>query len=276
MRQSGSSGARRTVLPCVIAFIALASLLSPASHAADRQPLLPFAFAHNDYLHERPLFDALELGFCAVEADIFLTNNVLLVGHDWRDLRPQRTLQKLYLDPLARRVRANGGKVHRGGPECLLLIDIKTEAEPTYEALKPILAEYRAMLTSFRGRQIQTNAIRIVLSGERPIATVSNEVDRLAAIDGRIDDLGGASPVFVTPLVSDNWTKLFKWRGVGEMPDPEKALLREFVAKAHQQGRQLRLWAAPDLPSAWKLQKEMGVDFVNTDRLKQLADFFNQ
>jgi len=258
------------LLPAIL-FITSISL---AAKAAEPRPLLPFAFAHNDYLHDRPLLDALDLGFCAVEADIFVTNNVLLVGHDWRDLRPDRTLQKLYLDPLAARVRENGGKVQRGGPEFLLLIDIKTEAEPTYRVLKPVLERYRSMLTGFKAGEIHTNAIRVVLSGERPIAMVSNEVDRLAAIDGRIEDLDGHAPPSLIPLVSDNWTRLFKWRGSGEMADDEKARLRDFVARAHNQGRQLRLWATPDLPAAWKLQKEFGVDLVNTDHLSQLAVFF--
>ena len=33
---------------------------------------LPNAHAHNDYEHKRPLFDALDHGFCSVEADVFL------------------------------------------------------------------------------------------------------------------------------------------------------------------------------------------------------------
>jgi len=41
-----------------------------ALRAADQSvPLIP-AHAHNDYLHARPLLDALDHGFCSVEADI--------------------------------------------------------------------------------------------------------------------------------------------------------------------------------------------------------------
>src|SRR5262249_11249891 len=62
--------------------------------------------AHNDYEHPRPLFDALDHGFRSVEADIFLVDGKLLVGHAQADLKPERTLEKLYLDPL--RDRAAG------------------------------------------------------------------------------------------------------------------------------------------------------------------------
>ena len=48
------------------------------------------AHAHNDYLHERPLFEALDLGFNSVEADIFLVDGQLLVGHSRDQLKPER------------------------------------------------------------------------------------------------------------------------------------------------------------------------------------------
>src|SRR4030095_12119754 len=44
-------------------------------------PLLR-AHAHNDYEHTRPLLDALEQGFCSVEADIYLIDGELRVAHD--------------------------------------------------------------------------------------------------------------------------------------------------------------------------------------------------
>src|ERR1051326_8803322 len=81
--------------------------------------------AHNDYEHKRPLFDALEHGFCSVEADIYLVDGQLLVAHNRYQVKTNRTLQSLYLDPLRERIRKNGGRVYAGGPECTLLIDLK-------------------------------------------------------------------------------------------------------------------------------------------------------
>src|SRR3954466_15622599 len=97
-----------------------------ASDAATIKPL-PQAHAHNDYEHARPLLDALDHGFCSVEADIWLMPEGLLIGHDRKDLRPNRTLQALYLNPLRERIRANGGRVYRGGPIFYLLIDVKPD-----------------------------------------------------------------------------------------------------------------------------------------------------
>src|SRR5436190_19031129 len=75
------------------------------------------AHAHNDYAHARPLFDSLDQAFCSVEADVFLVKNgQLLVGHTAVDLKPERTLEKLYLAPLRERTRQNGGRVYKKGP----------------------------------------------------------------------------------------------------------------------------------------------------------------
>src|SRR5438552_3449936 len=54
------------------------------------------AHAHNDYLHRRPLLDALDCGFCSVEADVHLVDGQLLVAHKLNEVRPELTLQSLY------------------------------------------------------------------------------------------------------------------------------------------------------------------------------------
>src|SRR5438552_1521932 len=76
--------------------------------AAEPKPLI-HTHAHNDYLHKRPLLDALENGFCSVEADIHLVGGKLLVAHERQATSPERTLEALYLDPLRERVKRNGG-----------------------------------------------------------------------------------------------------------------------------------------------------------------------
>src|SRR5438874_6893253 len=144
---------------------------------------LPQAHAHNDYEHKRPLFDALDNGFCSVEADIFLVDGQLLVGHNRKDLKPERTLEKLYLDPLRERIKANGGKVYPGGPTVFLLIDVKTEAKPTYAALAKVLAKYADILSVARGQQFEAKAVTVVVSGNCDRAAITAQEVRYAAID---------------------------------------------------------------------------------------------
>ncbi|HEY2952358.1 MAG TPA: phosphatidylinositol-specific phospholipase C/glycerophosphodiester phosphodiesterase family protein [Verrucomicrobiae bacterium] len=243
-----------------------------AAEAADPKPLV-HAHAHNDYEHAHPLFDALENGFCSVEADIWLTNGLLLVAHDLKSVQTNRTLQALYLDPLRERVKRYGGRVFANGPEFTLLIDVKSDAEKTYAALREALKPYAGMLTEFRTDATQTNAVTVILSGNRPQTTLAAESPRLAGIDGRLPDLEGGPSKHLIPLVSDNWRNHFQWRGVGAMPDEERIRLEEFVAKAHQQGRRLRLWAAPDNMTGWAELRRAGVDLINTDDLSGLRQF---
>ncbi|MEX2112733.1 MAG: hypothetical protein WD845_06075 [Pirellulales bacterium] len=116
------------------ASLAALILSADAATVAAVEPLAQ-AHAHNDYEHERPLLDALDHGFSSVEADIYLVDGALLVAHNRSDVKPERTLQKLYLDPLRQRVKSNGGSVHPGGKPFYLLIDIKSDGETTYAAL---------------------------------------------------------------------------------------------------------------------------------------------
>ncbi len=57
-------------------------------------------------------------------------------GHTPLSLKPERTLEKLYLAPLRERIKAQGGAVYRNGPPFYLMIDIKTDAKETALALE--------------------------------------------------------------------------------------------------------------------------------------------
>lgn len=255
----------------------LAILLWTASiqvQPAEPPPVpLPHAHAHNDYEHKRPLLDALDHGFCGVEADIYLVDGQLLVAHDRDKVSPARTLQKLYLDPLRDRVQRNGGRVYREGPVVTLLIDIKSDAASTYAALRAVLKQYADILCTFSDGTMETKAVRVIISGNRPRQMMETESVRYAAYDGRLADLDGKASKEFIPLVSDNWNQAFKWRGVDPFPAGEKQKLRELVATAHAQGRKVRFWAAPDRKAVWQELLEAGVDLINTDDLPGLREF---
>ncbi|EAQ79860.1 putative secreted protein [Blastopirellula marina DSM 3645] len=242
---------------------------------ADDKPASPLsqAHAHNDYLHDRPLYDALDHGFNSVEADVFLVGDKLLVGHTLGETTPDRTLAALYLDPLRQRVRSGGGQVQPGGGPFRLFIDIKSSAEPTYAALTTLLASYSDMLSQVQDDKFQTCAINVVISGNRPQATMAAEKKRFAGIDGRLSDLNSDVASHLIPVISDNWKSHFQWRGAGEIPAEEKQKLRQWVRQAHADGRQIRFWGTPDTPPMWRVLQDSGVDMINTDDLPGLEKF---
>ncbi len=236
------------------------------------------AHAHNDYRHDRPLHDALAHGFTGVEADVFLVDGDLYVAHDRREITSERTLRRLYLDPLRERVGQNAGCVYPDGPQVTLLIDIKSEAVSTYKALDRILTEYRDIFTSFGPSGRANKAVLAVISGNRPYETMASQKNRYAGYDGRLTDLQSEAPADLMPLISDNWTNHFTWRGVGEMPGAERRKLREIVQTAHEKGRRIRFWATPDKPSParetlWRELASAGVDMLNSDDLEGLQQF---
>jgi glycerophosphoryl diester phosphodiesterase len=240
--------------------------------AADPRPLLR-AHAHNDYEHARPLFDALDRGFCHIEADIYLIDGQLLVSHDRKDVKAERTLARLYLEPLQRRMREHGGRVFRDGPSVVLLVDVKSEASPTYAALHRELTRFADMLTSFQAGGSKSGAVTVIVSGNRAPKDLLAQPVRYAAIDGRKDDLELNTPASLVPLVSENWKKIFTWDWQGEMPANERAALQQWVQRAHAQGRKVRFWNTPDRADAWRILLDAGVDIIGTDDLDGLQRF---
>lgn len=256
--------------------IAIALLFSP-SILFGQTSVAPLAqaHAHNDYYHARPLLDALEQGFCSVEADVFLVGEELLVGHSRLELRPDRTLESLYLDPLQERVESHGGRVFADGPAFTLLVDFKSEGVATYMALRKKLAGYRDMLSSVQNGKFRPGAIQVVISGNRPFKEIADAKVRYAGIDGRLTDLDSESPAHLMPLISDRWTSHFRWRGDGEFPKDEREKLVKIVKKAHAAGRRVRFWATPENPALWRELQSAGVDHINTDQLQKLREFLS-
>ena len=235
-------------------------------------PLL-HTHAHNDYEHPRPLLDALDHGFCSVEADIYLVDGRLLVAHNRDQVKPERTLQTLYLDPLRERVKLNSGRVYTNGPEFTLLIDIKSDWKTIYPVLRAVLANYTDMLTTFRDDVKQTNAVTIVISGNRAKDMFAGEATRYAGYDGLLTDLEATIPATLVPWISADWKMNFSWRGDGAMPEAEQKKLGEIVARAHAQGRRVRFWGAPDKENFWRAMRAADVDLINTDDLAGVEKF---
>lgn len=247
----------------------------PAPRPAAGAPVVRL-HGHNDYLQPRPLQTALELSLGSVEADVFLVDGELRVGHERWQLRPGRTLASLYLEPLVAFARAHGGRVRSDGEPFVLLVDIKADAASVWPVLHAELARIASepgLLTRFAGDRCEVGAVTVLLSGARPFAEVAAAGERWCALDGRPSDLERVplpSPTLV-PWISEAWTKVSTWRGYGELEVEERERIRALAAVVHAAGRELRFWGAPDRPEAWALLRELGVDRLGTDRPKAAA-----
>jgi len=273
----------RLLLAASLGSLALVSGTTTVPATADNAPTtaapLARTHAHNDYEHARPLFDALDHGFTSVEADVWLVNGQLLVAHDLADVRPGRTLDSLYLNPLEQRMREQHGTIYPDWKgKFQLLIDVKSAAGPTYAAVHEALQQHRTLMTTYKDGDVKQGAVDAVISGNRDLPAMKAQKTRYAGYDGRLTDLGSGLPASLMPLVSDNWTNNFTWQGVGPMPTAERDKLHAVVRQAHAHGYRVRFWATPDAATpareaVWRELLAADVDMINTDDLPGLQAF---
>lgn len=277
MRISATLG----VLPVLALLLAGGAPVAPAASAAPdgRATVQPLerAHAHNDYEHDRPLLDALDHGFTSAEADVWLVNGELYIGHDAPDL--SRTLRNTYLQPLARRVRANGGAAYPHWDESFrLLIDVKSEGTAAWPVIERELARFPQLMTTYRDGRVHQRPVTAVISGNRDLPAMQAATVRRSFYDGRLGDLASGLRSDLVAMISDNWTRHFTWTGVGPMPAAEREKLHMIVSTAHASGYDVRFWATPDLPlpnreAIWRELVAADVDALNTDHLADLQEF---
>jgi hypothetical protein len=262
---------------CLV-FFALVFLAPHGVKAADTLSAPHPAHAHNDYMHVRPLLDALDHGFRSIEADVFARGDSLYVAHHPRDIRPGRTLRKLYMEPLVRYMSGDEPVLYDSACPLILLVDIKDDGLTTYQLLDHILQDFEELLCMYGPEGYKGGRVMVVVSGNCPIEYMQQQRVRRAFVDGRVEDLDQVHPPHLMPLISDRWSKYFSWKGKGTMPEQERLQLRELVNAAHAKGRMVRFWATPDRPGAereavWTALLEAGVDLINTDDLEGLRTF---
>ncbi|AYL97919.1 phosphatidylinositol-specific phospholipase C/glycerophosphodiester phosphodiesterase family protein [Mucilaginibacter celer] len=241
---------------------------------AQRSPL-PKAFAHNDYWHNRPLYDALDHGFLNVEADIYLRDDELLVAHILPSFQKRRTLEQLYLKPLLDYYKGNNKEIKYPLSPLTLMIDIKSDADKTYAKLTEVLKDYKSILSGYDNGVVTTGKVTIVLTGNKPYQMIKEQTQRFAFIDEdlmqvRTDTASNA----VYQTASCKYSRLLNWTGKGPMPENQKQLLLAYVAVAHHYKKRVRLWASPENKEVWRALLDCDVDLINTDKLAELRDFF--
>ena len=230
--------------------------------------------AHNDYEHTRPLLDALDQKFESVEADLWLDGTDLGVSHDGAPFKG--SLKALYLDPIAERVAANAGSVYGDGQPFFLWLDLKQGSAALQDVLATQLEGY-PFLTRFDDSGVaQLGAVTVVLTGDdagkkalvnrpapRPFVRDSND---FAASDPQADGKWGYYAV--------NYYSYMQWDGVGNIPATQRRQLENLVNGAHAAGRRIRIFASPDTTDFWREARLAHCDFVNTDKLAELAAAF--
>lgn len=226
------------------------------------------AHSHNDYQQAFPFYAAYNLGYGSIEVDVYLnvSDNELLVARNAADAAQHRTLEELYLKPLAENIQNNGGYVYADtSRELILMLDVKTEAVPAINKLIDILIKYPAIT--------RCPSLTLMITGSKPPSSTYNAYPSYLWFDGLLSNKYNKEVLSRIAVMADNLINYTKWKGKDELPANELELLKKIVDKGHSLGKRVRLWNAPDNMEGWSRLMELGVDYLNTDSIKALAEF---
>jgi alkaline phosphatase len=223
------------------------------------QEKAPFSLhSHNDYLQPVPFWDAFSAGCASIEVDVILQEGELMVAHEKRSIKPQRTLESLYLKPIQQAVAL--GLIQEVNFH--LLIDLKTEGYATLEVLVKQVTPYAPLLY---GPENPTG-LKLIISGNRPKPADYKKYPDWLLFDYQSGELTADLPWEKIGMVSLPFSKFSVWNGKGRMVEAQRQKLSAFIDLVHSYDRPVRFWASPDGKSAWKAFHELGIDYINTDR----------
>ena len=227
------------------------------------------AHSHNDYENTPPFWLAYNNHFGSIEADIWAVKDELFVSHNEKDIISSRTLDSLYIQPIVRIFRQNGGRAWKDNPGTFqLLIDLKTPVEPTLSLLIQKLILYPEVFNP----RINKNAVRIVITGNRPDPGKFVNYPAFVFFDGNVALEYDNDQLKRIALYSENFRNYSAWNGEGEIIEKEKVRLDGIIDSVHSMKKKIRFWNAPDGANSWNTFMKMKIDFINTDHIRELAD----
>jgi len=249
-----------------------------------------------------PFYSALSYGGVSTEADVWLINGTLFVGHEISALTDARTLDSLYIEPIldtlhrqnpvtkfAPSPTKNGVFDTSSGQTLYFFIDLKTSGSETWpavlSALSPLLTA--GYLTTYDGASVTKGAVTVIGTGNTPLSLIQSEkptpkAPRFAFYDAPLEYLGTTFSnitIAESPIASTDFAAQFGSVKNGKMNDTQLSLLREQVSVAHEKGIAVRYWDQPGFPIAdrnavWRLLWDEGADLINVDDVASFADFW--
>ena len=174
-----------------------------ALHSAQPVP----CHSHNDYWRPRPLLDALALGCSSVEADVWLFDGQLYIGHGLASVDRNKSLRTMYLEPLLRMLESRTTPETAYSPTLgkpgifdqqpnqtvVLLVEFKNNGLEAFQYLNQDLEPFRAKdyLTYHDGEKRVNGPITVVVTGhEAPFHSIlANTTHRDIFVDAPLQNL---------------------------------------------------------------------------------------
>lgn len=247
----------------------LALALTCCGAAAAQPPVL--IHSHNDYAQRVPFYQAYAQQVSSIEADVFLHDGQLLVGHDVEDLRADMTFEALYVEPIVTLFARNGGRAFRDSDQTLqLMVELKSETDPTLRAVAALLGRWPEVFDP----EVNPAAVRVAVTGRVPAPEAFDRYPRFLGFDGAWDADYTPEQLERIALISTNFRDFSQWNGKGTIIPAEKERLEQVIDRAHEQGKPVRFWNAPEGTTVYYTFYDMGIDYINTDKPEVCAAFF--
>lgn len=247
----------------------LALALTCCGAAAAQPPVL--IHSHNDYAQRVPFYQAYAQQVSSIEADVFLHDGQLLVGHDVEDLRADMTFEALYVEPIVTLFARNGGRAFRDSDQTLqLMVELKSETDPTLRAVAALLGRWPEVFDP----EVNPAAVRVAVTGRLPAPEAFDRYPRFLGFDGAWDADYTPEQLERIALISTNFRDFSQWNGKGTIIPAEKERLEQVIDRAHEQGKPVRFWNAPEGTTVYYTFYDMGIDYINTDNPEVCAAFF--
>ncbi|MBO9202484.1 MULTISPECIES: PI-PLC domain-containing protein [Niastella] len=227
------------------------------------------AHSHNDYQQTAPFYNAYNLQYGSMEADVYLNENELYVAHTLKDVEQKLTFEKVYLAPLAEMIQKNGGNVYEDtAAKLILMLDVKVEGTATINKLIELLVKYPA-ITSCR-------SLTILITGDKPHPSLYATYPSFLWFDGLLSSNYSQQALSHIAMLNDNFINYSTWKGHEEIKAADWEKLKKAVDKGHALGKKIRMWNTPDFIEGWAKLIELGVDYINTDSIKALAEYLKK
>ncbi|RAJ11087.1 alkaline phosphatase [Chitinophaga skermanii] len=251
-----------------VRLLTCAALLSCQVSFAQNRPYTTLnGHSHNDYEQPVPFYAAYQQQLGSIEADVFLVDGTLFVSHTRKDITPAATLEALYLQPIQHTLEKNSGYAYpKKSTEVLqLLIDIKTAAQPTLQALVKVLEKYPVI--------IHNPYVKIVISGNHPPLDTWDKYPAYLLFDGKKGVIYNATQSKRIPMVSADLQTFSRWNGKGVIVEEGRKLIERWIDSAHTAGKKVRFWGTADNVNTWRTLMHFGADYIGTDHPAQLSTF---
>jgi hypothetical protein len=231
------------------------------------------AYSHNDYLNARPLEDALSLGYQGAEADVFLVNGKLKLGHERRTAVKDGSLEAVYLAPL-RTLVAHCGTLTATGQPFLFTLEIKEKSRPTFDSLVAMLTRYPDLFSEGNAEMSARGIppIQAVLVGWYPpgfadsISIPLTRQTRIESANGPPADAGNPD----VGLIGFDYVETIGRRW--QLPGHRRRWLSAIRAtRAKYPARRIRAYHVPVDETIYRDLLGAGVDLIGTLELERTA-----